>query len=225
MPKSRTLPSKSKSHVLTAYRSRGRGNRNLWLVYSHKTRRDWILGSDRHLVHWVVFLETNPEVRTFTIEPEVRRFDGADGVQEQRADATAELCSGLREYHVLMLSSTAEGKRPTVASEGGHSSSNCRIFTEADLFPLGAEAMRWLKLINYCAAIRDEEQEEATLACIAAMRKIDCGTLGNVLEALPDFDPQAVIGVFSRMVIQNDIAIDLSSSSFNFSLQWSWRRI
>jgi hypothetical protein len=33
-----------------AYRSRGRMNRNLWLVYSQKTNRDWILRSDRHLV-------------------------------------------------------------------------------------------------------------------------------------------------------------------------------
>jgi hypothetical protein len=54
MAKSRALPSKQRTNVIRAYRSRGRANRNLWLVYSPKTDRGWILGSDRHLVHWIL---------------------------------------------------------------------------------------------------------------------------------------------------------------------------
>ncbi|MFL9901314.1 hypothetical protein PQR71_24670 [Paraburkholderia fungorum] len=38
------------------------------------------------------------------------------------------------------------------------------------------------ELINYCAAIRDEEQCGATVACVAAMRELGSGTLGERLQ-------------------------------------------
>ncbi len=52
-----------------AYRARGHRVNNLWLVYSPKTDRDWLLPSDRQLVHWLVFLESNPEVLSFDLAP------------------------------------------------------------------------------------------------------------------------------------------------------------
>jgi hypothetical protein len=217
MPKGRTLPSNRKIQVLRAYRSRGRGNRNLWLVYSYKTNRDWILGSDRHLVHWVIFLETNPDVRTFEIDPEYKQTSG------ENVSATAELRTGESEDHILKLGQSQERGNSEDICKFHHDSTSLRIFTDADLFPLGEEAMRWLKVINYCASIRDEEQQETRLACISTMRMLKSGTLGQILDALPDFDRQIAIGVFSRMAIQNDIALDLSSSSFNLSSKWTLR--
>jgi len=223
MPKSRTLPSRSKAHVLRSYRSRGKANRNLWLVYSQKTNRDWILNSDRHLVHWAKYLETNPDVRTFVIQPDGIEASHETGGPPKNVDASAELGSGELEYHVLNFSATLEQGNSSFYSRYSANDGRIRIFSEADLFPLGEETMRWVKLLNYCAAIRDEMHSEATLACIAAMRQIDKGTLGQVIQQLPNFDSQIVIGIFSRMVIKNDIFINLASSSFNLMTQWTWR--
>jgi hypothetical protein len=191
--KSRTLPSKSRMQVLRAYRSRGRANRNMWLVYSQKTNRDWMLGSDRHLVHWITFLETNPDVRTFELESVDGLSSPGAAVTEKGVDAAVELRDGQLEYHLLILS----GRRKSPHSpDNVYADKRVRVFTEVDLFPRGEEAMRWLHLVGYCAGIRDEEQQEATLACIATLRGLRRGTLSQVLESLTDFDPQVTIGVF-----------------------------
>lgn len=65
-----SMKSSVRKKVRAAYRSRGQGNSNLWLVYSAKTGSDWILPSDRQLVHWASFLEANSDVRTFDLAPE-----------------------------------------------------------------------------------------------------------------------------------------------------------
>jgi hypothetical protein len=164
----------------------------------------------------LIFLETNPDVRAFTIEPDDSEIPSDLGVPAKNIAASVEVRSGEAQYHVIKLSETPE--------QAGTADGNLvRVFSEADLFPLAGEAMRWLKLVNFCAAIRDEQQQETTLACIAVMRKLNGGTLGQILEALPGFDSQIAIGVVSRMVIQNSIAIDLSFSSFTLSSQWNWR--
>jgi hypothetical protein len=141
MSKSRTLPSKQRTNVLRAYRSRGRANRNLWLVYSPKTDRDWILGSDRHLVHWIFFLETNPDVRSFEIEPsnETPRIGESQPVLD--ADAAVVLANGTREYHKLSSLTSAQSDGMTC---GGDESSlpTVRVFTESDLQPRSEEALR-----------------------------------------------------------------------------------
>lgn len=65
-----SLKSSLRQSVIGAYRARGRGNSNLWLVYSPKTDTDWLIPSDRQLVHWLYFLESNPEVRSFNLAPD-----------------------------------------------------------------------------------------------------------------------------------------------------------
>src|SRR5574342_340365 len=65
-----SMKSTLRKTVMEAYRSRGKGISNLWLVYSAKTNSDWILPSDRQLIHWLYFLEANPDVRTFDLAPE-----------------------------------------------------------------------------------------------------------------------------------------------------------
>jgi hypothetical protein len=165
----------------------------------------------------------NPDVRSFAIEPEGVQISAEAHGAAKNVDATAELRNGELEHHVLDLSATLGLEESSGSLKESANRACLRIFSESDLFPLGAKAMRWLKLINYCAAIRDEDHREATIACIAAMRKLNGGTLRQVLDALSNFDSQIVIGVFSRMVIQNDIAVDLASASFTLSSKWTWR--
>ncbi len=156
MSKSRTLPSRQRANVLKAYRSRGRANRNLWLVYSQKTNRDWVLKSDRHLVHWVLNLETDADIQTFELEPSdpiSLATDGASG----NMDALVVRSDGTREHHKLLLRTQQEPAQEPAASPerllGSEDALPVRVFTEADLRSRGAEAMRWLKVVCYCAAI------------------------------------------------------------------------
>jgi len=224
MPKSRTLPSRTRANVLRAYRSRGRLNRNLWLVYSLKTNRDWILGSDRHLVHWILFLETNPDVRSFDIEPtDALPTDGHDD-RLNDIDAVVQLKDGRREYHKLIFNTSAlDQKEQSAKTPDNSADSSARIFSETDFESRGDEAMRWLKVLCYCETIRDELQSDATVAAITIMRGLGRGTIGDVLESLRDFDPEIAKGIISRMAVLGDIDLDLSSSGFTLRSSWIWR--
>ena len=65
MPGSPTLSSRQRAHVLKTDRSRSHRNSTLWLVYSVKQDQDILLHSNRSLVHWLAFLETDSSVMSF----------------------------------------------------------------------------------------------------------------------------------------------------------------
>jgi hypothetical protein len=226
MSKSRTLPSRQRTNVLKAYRSRGRANRNLWLVYSQKTNRDWVLRSDRHLVHWVLNLETDPDIQTFELEPSAP-ISSATNDASINMDALVVRSDGTREHHKLQLGRQQEPTQELSASPQGLSGSEdalpVRVFTETDLGSRGAEAMRWLKVVCYCAAIRDESQTEATLAAITVMRGKGQGTVLDILQNMSDFDREVSLGVICRLAISGDIALDLSASGFTTGSRWTRR--
>lgn len=226
MSKSRTLPSRQRTNVLKAYRSRGRANRNLWLVYSQKTNRDWVLRSDRHLVHWVLNLETDPDIQTFELEPS-DPISVATNDASINMDALVVRTDGTREYHKLLLGRQQEPTQELSASPRGLSGSEdalpVRVFAETDLGSRGAEAMRWLKVVCYCAAIRDESQTEATLAAITVMRGKGQGTVLDILQNMSDFDREVSLGVICRLAISGDIVFDLSASGFTTGSRWTRR--
>jgi len=223
MSKSRTLPSRQRENVIRAYRSRGKSNQQLWLVYSLKTNRDWILDSDRHLAHWILFLETNPDVRTFNLDPDDALIVNSGTEKGPDVDAVVELTSGESEYHRLLLGASGEEDYAHADVLDSSGSTTVRRFVEADLSTRGQEAMRWLKVLAYCAGIRDEQQSAATQAAMTVMRGLDHGTIRDVTESMRDFDLQVALGVISRMAVLGDIALDLSSSGFTLSSPWVWR--
>jgi hypothetical protein len=98
-----------------------------------------------------------------------------------------------------------------------------RIFREADISGRGAEAMRWLKVLCYCAAIRDETHSEATLAAITVTRGLGGGTVLDFLQTMLDFDREVSLGIICRLAISGDIGLDLSSSGFTMLSKWRRR--
>jgi hypothetical protein len=80
-----TLPSRQRARVLEAYRGRGHRNSNLWLVYSVKQDQDLLLHSDRSLVHWLTFLEGDPDVTGFAPIPDQNQL-GAEKIARHTAE-------------------------------------------------------------------------------------------------------------------------------------------
>ncbi|EEF27458.1 conserved hypothetical protein, partial [Ricinus communis] len=226
--KPRTLPSQQRTRVLDSYRSRGRANSNLWLVYSVKTDRDWILTSDRHFVHWIAFLETNPDVQSFEIEPNENLARSGNQIVPGRIDATARLIDGTLEQHQIgtLDPDVISDQNPLQTGEG-----TCqpivrkRFFMDDDLRPRALEAMRWLKVICYGATIRGEQQIQATLAAVGRMQSIGRGTIADIIDSISEFDDQVIFGVIARAAIKGDIALDLTADGFTRASNWVWRAI
>lgn len=59
---------------------------NLWLVYSSKTRRQWILTSDAAYLHFLA-IEFDPEVKDFNLAPSATTVELAETENEVRFDA------------------------------------------------------------------------------------------------------------------------------------------
>jgi hypothetical protein len=84
-----------------AYRGRGHRNTNLSLVYSVKTNRDWIVNNDRRLVHWLTFLQSDPSVKWFDLDPS---RDGEASVARANVDCVeVHRVDGGKEWHRVVV--------------------------------------------------------------------------------------------------------------------------
>jgi hypothetical protein len=157
-----SLKSSLRKSVISSYRSRGRSVSNQWLVYSPKTDSDWILPSDRQLIHWLYYLESNPEVVSFNLHPDPILSQDDVEVRATELDAIANLRDSSVEWHEVKAGK--EKDDPTHQSQliaQSIAASRQRVtykrFNDIDLEPKVRVAMRWFKAIGYAAAIRGEQ--------------------------------------------------------------------
>jgi hypothetical protein len=226
MTTSKTPANAQRANVLIEYRSRGRANRNLWLVYSIKTDLDWILPSDKHFLLWLTYLECNPDIRSFRFVDEVQ---GKDVVLGNAASpvAIATRRDGTEEHHVVHGAVRSVGR--DALERGGRGepyvteASVVRVATDEDLRGRAREAIRWLKIVSYATALRGQELTAQTVAVITSLRSLGSGTISSVLDSLPDFDAATILGILARMAILGDISFDLRDSNFTMRSEWHWR--
>ena len=222
-----SLKSTLRKSVLGAYRARGKSINNLWLVYSVKTDSDWILPSDRQLIHWLYFLEANPEVSWFDLAPEpVLSHDG----KEQRAtelDAIVTLRDGQTEWHEVK---SGHSKRDPLHESQMLAQANAasakhivyKRFNDTDLKPKVQVALRWNRAISYAAAIRGEAHHPSQTAIVLAMKDLHQGTIQQLLAKLDDQDPMIVLGILVRLSINGIVRLDLEKTFFGLQTSWTY---
>lgn len=171
--------SQQRARVFDAYRGRGRKNNNLWLVYSVKTKRDWILTSDRRLVHWLCYLESDQRVLSFDVPDH-----SSESAEDNGSAAEVTYRDGHHEHHIVRAddSSTEISGDISAAALRAHS---VRVFSDAELQPRVIVAMRWLKAIGYAAAIREYEHTPALIALLARIRSGNNGKVGDLVVRAP----------------------------------------
>jgi len=207
-----------------AYRARGHRINNLWLVYSAKTDRDWLLPSDRQLVHWLAFLEGNPQVLTFDLAPEpVLSHDDS----EQRAtelDAIAVYRDRHVEWHEVKAGTIRQERDRSQflaqAAAASEARATYRIFNDEDLRPKALLAIRWLKAIGFAAAIRGQEYGPCRSALAAYVHDRKGGHVRSILSDLKNHDPAVVLGMLVRLSVSGTIHLDLEERSFGLGTRW-----
>lgn len=221
----KSLRSKQRSEVISAYRGRGKRNNNLWLVYSVKTDRDWILPSDRQLVHWIYYLETNPLVASFDLMPiPIISHDGEE-TRGTELDAIVMNTDGSTEWHEVKSSESektrARSQLNAQSSAAVAAAATYRIFTDTDLRPLGRISIRWLKAICSAAAIRGQEQVQATLSILSIIQSQQAGYVVDLVDELAGFDSAILLGVLARLTIQGHVNLDLQTKGYGYSTRWA----
>jgi hypothetical protein len=212
--------SQQRTRVFETYRGRGHRNNNLWLVYSVKTRRDWILNSDRKLIHWIRYLETDPRVTSFELIT-----DDTSAAHEADCDdhyADVWLTNGSRERH--QVTASRPGRQlvldlPSATQDGGV----YKNFSEDELAPHAFIATRWLKAIAYAAAIREQEHAHVRTALAVTFHSRGQGTLRDVLADVEGFDPSVVMGMLVRAAILGIVELDLFDRPLCMHTSWRVR--
>jgi hypothetical protein len=207
-------------------RSRGHGNHNLWLVYSPKIDRDLVFPSDRQFIHWLYFLEFNLEVSRFDCAPGV--IPSHDGIEPRgtELDAIVWYRNSPDEWHEVKAGESIDPAHQSQfsAQRNAAEKSNAiyRIFNDKDLAPVASIAIRWLELIAYAAAIRDEPHTHHHNSVAFYMQNQKHGSFQDLYEALPNIDPEVLIGVIVRMAAKGFVAIDIHQKPFGDATRWCY---
>lgn len=207
-------------------RSRGHANHNLWLAYSPKIDQDLVFPSDRQFIHWLYFLELNPEVASFDCAPGV--IASHDGIESRgtELDAIAVYRNGENEWQEVkagvVLDPSDESQFAAQRNAAKKFNAAYRIFNDNDLRPIALIAMRWHDLISYAAVIRGEAHTQYQNDLITHMRERTSGSFLMLYEALPHLDPEILIGVMVRMAAKGFITIDVSKKPFGDATRWRY---
>ena len=212
MPSGPTLPSQQRARVLETYRGRGHRNSNLWLVYSVKQNLDLLLHSDRSLVHWLAFLETDPSVvgfRPITEELSAQLKVGpAAATVVERRDRQLEI-------HLI-----TEGQHATSTIETGIGLATVRSITADELEAHSKIALRWLKAIGYAGLFRFRDMtplRNQLAPCV--MRRVR-GTVDELFDELRGFDRAALYAALVTAAIQGVVELDLTTHGLCGASRW-----
>ncbi|SIT49461.1 conserved hypothetical protein [Paraburkholderia piptadeniae] len=214
-----TLSSQQRANVMRAYRYRGHRNRQLYLVYSVKTNRDWIVSSDYRFLHWITYLETNPEVVSFELSDDIVDPDTAGERPNVHALVTTR-DSRIVGHRIVPDGCIAdqEAARPTSFD----SANEVQLIREADLRSGATVAMRWAKVIGFAAVLRDQRLVSETVLVSRTARELETGTVRQIVDAVPDVDDAFVKGLVARLAIAAWLRLDLSRTGYTLDTPWRW---
>lgn len=222
-----SLKSSLRQSVIGAFRARGRGQNNLWLITSVKNNIDWILPSDRQFIHWLSCLETNPDVLDFDLAPEPILSQDSHEQRATQLDAVVTYRNRQIGWHEVKAGrNKREPKNQSQflaqAAAASKEHVEYRIFNDSDLKPHTKVAMRWLKPLAYANAIRDQEHTHYRSLLVSHFKRYGSASIGQILQAMPEHDSAVVLGMVSRLAIQGVITLDLHKCSFGLLTPWSY---
>ena len=224
-PKPLSPRGRSRKSMFDQYGGRGaQTTANRWLVYSVKTDRDWILPSDRQLVHWVIFLETNIAVQSFNLAPEVVLSADAKEVRATELDAEVVYQDGHLEWHEVK---SGDYKHPSHQSQllaqaaaASAEGIKYRIFDDKALHGEAALALRWLTAISFAATIRDNPHTAAQNSLASFCYRVQRGIVKDLLQQFGALPQPIAIGVLVRLAISGALDLDLRRLPLGLHTPW-----
>lgn len=222
MTSSPTLSSQQRENVLRAYRSRGRRDQQMYLSYSVKTERDLILSSNYRFLHWLLYLEVDPDVITF----ELRDNIATDNNRIQLGNsvhAWATMRDRRIVGHRIVADECSESDKSASALSPEESrEGEVRLILQSDLRTNASLAMRYAKVVCFAAALRDQRLDAPTLLLTEFARSAEKGTVRQLLDAMPDTDDAITKGLIARLAVTGWLRLDLSRQGYTPDSRWEW---
>ncbi|WP_139379437.1 hypothetical protein [Zoogloea sp. LCSB751] len=219
-----TLSAGIRNSVRDLYKQRAHKNENIWLIYSLKTDRDWLLTSDRELVLCLGYLESNPNIEHYEINPEISK-DRSYRIP-RAVTASARTYAGEVEWYFVMSDSVGDAviTETADASMEHPSRPKCNFITTADLKSKATLAVRWLNILSFGAELRNlvgspklAAHESATMSAVTAIRH---GTIRSLLNDLHMFDEMLILGLIVKFACKGKVVLALEKRCFGNHTEW-----
>lgn len=218
MPRSspKSIRSARRSGLHAAYQARARKNSNIWLVYSCKTKRDWLISGDHQLIHWIIYLETDPKVKDYKYLMDVDKCLGERVLVDP--DAFVTYHDGSQEYHAIL-----SGKQPQTdhVRVDDLISPGFRCFTLEELKSHGRLASRWLRVLSFATGVRDLECSQVQNTLLYVANNLQSGNVGQLLDEAETFEQYMTLGVMAQLAILGYLRLDLAPHSFGRATKWA----
>ncbi|MDR0212276.1 MAG: hypothetical protein LBJ33_24330 [Pseudomonas putida] len=220
------MKSPSKTYSFT---NRAKTFGNMWRVYSYKCDKSFVLHSDRELAHWILFLEFDPDVESFDLNPPSRRLDVGIGQKETTLDAEVVRRNGLIEWHEIKMGyfdkevySTPQIDLQRNIAQKNHV--KYVIFNDSDFMPLKSRIMPLLK-VEACLAFGRRISTSAMVEHEVGLffGKGNTGTLGRYLDKFSDQELERMLYIFSRKFSEGVIDVEFTKSFFSRKNVWVTR--
>jgi|APLak6261690433_1056193.scaffolds.fasta_scaffold03803_2 hypothetical protein len=227
-PKPSSLKSSLRKSITQVYRARNGAVNNLWLVYSIKTNKDLILPSDRQLIHWLYYLETNHEVTSFDLAPEPILSKDDNETRATELDAIVTKRDGTIEWHEVKAGKkTNDPAHESQMRAQINAASLTRVsyhrFNDLDFEPHIKEAVRWIKAINFASAIRDQDHFACRTTLVMTIKELKSGKIQIILDNLNGYDISVVLGILVRLAIEGIVNLNLKDKTFGLQTRWEYR--
>lgn len=202
---------------------------NLWKVYSAKCDKDFSLSSDRELAHWILYLEFNPSVLSFDLNPSPRSQDAAPGAKSTILDAEVICRGGGIEWHEIkegsfdkktISTAQIDLQRELAVSAGA----NYVIFNDDDFLPRAYEIMPLLRFAACLSVGRNYFILPAVqLEVTDYFSKRISGTVGEYIDFFKPCSPDVLLYLLCKRFSLGKIDIAYKEAFFSKRTRWSRR--
>lgn len=202
---------------------------NMWRVYSAKCDKSFVLSSDRELAHWILYLEYNPDVEVFDLNPSPRALTPDLNSKRTVLDAEVVFKNGTMEWHEIKMGdfdketySTPQVDRQRELAK--RANVKYLIFNDSDFVPVKGKIMPLLKVAACLSAGRDYYVSPMlNLDVHRYLTERACGTLGGYLSNFEDQDKDLLLYLFCKKYIEGFLEVEFARSFFSTSTRWTIR--
>lgn len=193
---------------------------NIWLVYSGRTDRQWVLRSDLQYLHFLA-IEFDPSVLKFDLAPTPRASGHDVDGQQVAFDAVVTFRDGHKEWRRMRVPpvdadghAVPENRTPfeRAAAEAG---ARYRLVTPDALESKRVRIQNSLRMLRFIAATRRSPLVSVRNSVMTCMKREPAMTLQGVVDHLQEVAPARVLAAVFQLVGSGRVELNLDHNYVN----------
>ncbi|MGF6362105.1 hypothetical protein ABH907_003769 [Pseudomonas frederiksbergensis] len=204
------------------FTNRGSHFGNEWRVFSHKAKEHLTLFSDIELCYWLLFLEFDRSVHSFSLHPPARMVLNPS---PRKLHLTAELMlkNGELEWHLLCGSNQVEsGATADASALALKNDVRLKIFTPEVMVPVKYKICSLLKAAACLSAGKHYTLPPTLMSNLHYyLGQKQQGSLGSLIDYFQDYDVSLVLYGVVRLFAEGILDVEIAPYFFSRCTRWT----